>query len=73
VALPWHFLYFLPLPQGQGSFRPTFGSARRMGRGSPSPLPPASLAAAVAPRALPPPDYIVLRGLFAATGGGAAT
>ena len=21
---PWHFLYFLPLPQGQGSLRPTF-------------------------------------------------
>lgn len=20
---PWHFLYFLPLPQGQGSLRPT--------------------------------------------------
>ncbi len=24
-----HFLYFLPLPQGQGSLRPTFGVARR--------------------------------------------
>ena len=23
-ARPWHFLYFLPLPHGQGSFRPTF-------------------------------------------------
>ena len=21
---PQHFLYFLPLPQGQGAFRPTF-------------------------------------------------
>jgi hypothetical protein len=21
---PWHFLYFLPDPQGQGSLRPTF-------------------------------------------------
>ena len=21
---PWHFLYFLPLPHGQGSLRPTF-------------------------------------------------
>src|SRR5579875_3176987 len=21
---PWHFLYFLPLPQGQGSLRPIF-------------------------------------------------
>lgn len=24
-----HFLYFLPLPQGQGSLRPTLGAARR--------------------------------------------
>jgi hypothetical protein len=24
--LPQHFLYFLPLPHGQGSLRPTFGS-----------------------------------------------
>ena len=23
-----HFLYFLPLPHGQGSFRPTFASSR---------------------------------------------
>src|SRR5262249_48773107 len=28
-AAPWHFLYFLPLPHGQGSLRPTLGSARR--------------------------------------------
>ena len=33
LALPWHFLYFLPLPQGHGSLRPTLGSARRTGRG----------------------------------------
>ena len=26
---PQHFLYFLPLPQGQGSLRPTLGSSRR--------------------------------------------
>ena len=29
---PWHFLYFLPLPQGQGSLRPTLrgsGAGRR--------------------------------------------
>ena len=26
---PWHFLYFLPLPHGHGSFRPTFSSSRR--------------------------------------------
>lgn len=25
---PWHFLYFLPLPQGQGSLRPVFGPLR---------------------------------------------
>jgi hypothetical protein len=25
---PWHFLYFFPLPQGQGSLRPTLLSAR---------------------------------------------
>ena len=24
---PWQFLYFLPLPHGQGSLRPTLGSA----------------------------------------------
>ncbi len=29
-AAPWHFLYFLPLPQWQGSLRPSFGSARRI-------------------------------------------
>ena len=23
-ASPWHFLYFRPLPHGQGSLRPTF-------------------------------------------------
>ena len=23
IYAPWHFLYFFPLPQGQGSFRPT--------------------------------------------------
>ena len=31
ASFPWQFLYFLPLPQGQGSFRPTFGLARRYG------------------------------------------
>jgi hypothetical protein len=25
---PQHFLYFLPLPHGHGSLRPTFGSGR---------------------------------------------
>ena len=28
---PWHFLYFLPEPQGQGSLRPTLGASRRTG------------------------------------------
>jgi hypothetical protein len=28
---PQHFLYFLPLPQGQGSFRPILGAALRIG------------------------------------------
>jgi|GEM_PF-3994643 len=27
VFLPQHFLYLRPLPQTQGSFRPTFGAA----------------------------------------------
>jgi hypothetical protein len=43
---PQQFLYFFPLPQGQGSLRPTFGPPRRTGRSSfispaPSPFPPA--------------------------------
>ena len=29
-AFAQHFLYFLPLPQGQGSFRPTLGSVLRI-------------------------------------------
>src|SRR3989442_6005996 len=28
---PWQFLYFLPLPHGHGSLRPTFGTSRRTG------------------------------------------
>ena len=28
AAAPWHFLYFLPEPHGQGSFRPTFAPER---------------------------------------------
>ena len=28
AEVPWHFLYFLPEPQGQGSFRPTLAAAR---------------------------------------------
>lgn len=26
ASLPWQFLYFLPLPQGQGSLRPILGA-----------------------------------------------
>jgi len=26
LPAPWHFLYFFPEPQGQGSFRPTSGT-----------------------------------------------
>ena len=29
LSFPQHFLYFFPLPHGQGSFRPIFGSSRR--------------------------------------------
>src|SRR5438477_11132376 len=29
---PWHFLNFLPLPQGHGSFRPTRSEERRVGK-----------------------------------------
>jgi hypothetical protein len=28
AAVPWHFLYFLPEPQGQGSLRPTLAPER---------------------------------------------
>jgi hypothetical protein len=28
LHVPWHFLYFFPLPQGHGSLRPTFSSLR---------------------------------------------
>ena len=28
LQVPWHFLYFFPLPQGQGSLRPTLSSLR---------------------------------------------
>ena len=31
IHWPQHFLNFLPLPQGQGSLRPTFGSSRLIG------------------------------------------
>jgi hypothetical protein len=31
ASLPWHCLYFFPLPQGQGSLRPTLGTALTTG------------------------------------------
>src|ERR1700734_482913 len=43
---PWHFLYFLPLPQGQGSLRPTLSPVVRRCTGCDVSLPPARLAAA---------------------------
>src|SRR6188472_1017702 len=40
AAAPWHFLYFFPLPHGQGSFRPTLFPSRFTCCGAPpSPLP----------------------------------
>jgi len=33
LSFPWQCLYFLPLPQGQGSLRPTLGRARSCGIG----------------------------------------
>jgi hypothetical protein len=35
VYAPWHFLNFLPLPQGQGSFLPTFATSRFAGPAGP--------------------------------------
>ncbi len=32
-SLPQHCLNFFPLPQGQGSLRPTLGASRRTGAG----------------------------------------
>src|ERR1700753_3772980 len=29
ASAPWHFLYFLPEPHGQGSLRPTLSPVRR--------------------------------------------
>jgi hypothetical protein len=39
AVAPWHFLYFLPLPHGHGSLRPTAGVLRTTGmrRAGPSP------------------------------------
>src|SRR3954465_5724225 len=40
----WQFLYFLPLPHGHGSLRPTFSPRLRIGSGFLSPLPAAMAA-----------------------------
>src|SRR5258707_13434566 len=45
ASVPWHFLYFLPEPHGQGSLRPTFSPVRRW-LGWLAAEPPAMLAAA---------------------------
>src|SRR5215207_8233765 len=37
TAAPWHFLYFLPEPQGQGSLRPTLASLLALGCGRTGP------------------------------------
>src|SRR6266700_3164725 len=57
LQAPWHFLYFLPLPQGHGSLRPIF--AGTVGRGDGAavgvrPLPPARPLW----RELPPEAYL---------------
>src|SRR5882672_2574465 len=39
IPAPWHFLNFFPLPQGQGSLRPTpaYGFAANAGSATPAP------------------------------------
>src|SRR5580693_9465433 len=44
ASTPWHFLYFFPLPHGQGSLRPTFSPVLRCAGLLASP-PPERLAA----------------------------
>src|SRR5215471_17829267 len=41
VPAPWHFLYFLPDPQGQGSLRPTLACPRTTCCGALPPFDPA--------------------------------
>src|SRR3954447_2456014 len=59
---PQHFLYFLPLPQGQGSLRPTRGASLTIvltltavstPPSSPPPEPPGDSAPTVAPLSTP--------------------
>src|SRR5258706_2763535 len=58
----WHFLYFLPLPHGQGSLRPTRGPVRTTGAASAGPTagrparPPRSSPASSPAGASPPPN-----------------
>src|SRR6266853_6590018 len=84
VPCPWHFLYFLPLPHGHGSLRPTFGSSRRTvltDASSPPTRGPvccpragaaAGASATAAPERAPPPkkDGASAEGLFRVMGGG---
>ena len=54
VNLPWHRLYFLPEPQGQGSFLPTFRSLLTKGATASSAggaLPPCAPGAGCCPSA----------------------
>jgi len=41
AVAPWHFLYFLPEPHGQGSLRPTFSPVTRCAGAELSPDPTA--------------------------------
>src|SRR3954451_10296979 len=78
VDAPWHFLYFLPLPQGHGSLRPTFGSSRftwrtvssppvRAGRGGSA---TAAAPRLLLPRIAPKGEAGCACGAFSAIGGG---
>src|ERR1039458_5599682 len=61
--LPQQFLYFLPLPQGHGSLRPTFGPVRTglaLALACASAAPAASLTTSLALGPPPPPPVPVL-------------
>src|SRR3954465_3214885 len=53
--VPWHFLYFFPLPQGQGSLRPTFSCSRTIVLTGPGASPPSPPALACCCCSVPPP------------------
>src|SRR5580704_7033404 len=44
---PWHFLYFLPLPHGQGSLRPAFFAETACFFSAAVPLPPTNCSSAI--------------------------